>query len=367
MTSTSTHPITEGTVRHFREHGFVITGPLFDAGTLGAVRREIERLWQQRIGRGASRDHFLEVRPELPRLHRESAVLAAFCRAPAFSALAAALIGPDADVMWNQSYVKGPDRGGLTVIPWHQDGYYAEIDAMAYNCWVAITPMTVENGTVYRARVPPDSGLVPHTWDDALLFYRCEVDEALAVPVLLEPGQAFVYHGRIPHRSGPNLSRESRIAYGVSFTSAHARLRSNGQGFGDRVPLLRDGSSAFDALAAYVGATRLAPDHPGARIVTEIAARAPGKLAELQALLARYRAERTDALLDRALALLPDDREVHGDFAGARARTDQLWAELATIRRVDPAGARVLLARILELDPGDTRAAEELATLDRNT
>jgi ectoine hydroxylase-related dioxygenase (phytanoyl-CoA dioxygenase family) len=352
------------TARRFAEHGFVITEPLFDDDVLAEVCGEIERLWRQRAGRGPTRDHFAVVRPELPRLHHESPTLAAFCRHPAFCDIARALIGPDADVMWNQSYVKAPDRGdGLTAIPWHQDGYYAEIDSPAYNCWVAITPMTVENGTVSRAAVPADTALLPHVWDDKLLFYRCEVDDTLAVPVVLEPGQAFVYHGLIPHKSGPNLSRVARIAYGVSFTSASAQLKANGQPFGDRVPLLRGGEPAFDLLAAYAAEASPAAGQRAAHVVDEIKTRAPEKAGELDALLARYRAERSPALLDRALGLLPDDPEVHGDRAGARARTDQLWTELRSIRGADPLGAQVLLRRILELDPRDKQAAEELERL----
>jgi phytanoyl-CoA hydroxylase len=351
------------TAQSFHERGFVITEPLFGAEILREIQREVQRLWHHRLGRGPTRDHFMATRPELPRLHHESAAMAAFCRHPAFCDLALALLGPDVDVMWNQSYVKAPDRGGLTAIPWHQDGYYAEIDSLAYNCWVAITPMTIDNGTLLRADVPADAPLLPHVWDEKLLFYRCEVDERLAVPVVLEPGPAFVYHGRIPHRSGPNRSQGPRIAYGVSFTSARARLRANGEAFGDRVPLLRAGEPALGQLAAYARDPAAPADHPGAGIVAEIRARAPAKHAALDALLARYRVEGDDALLDRALALLPDDREVQGDLAGARARTDQMWTELRRIGGSDPSGARVLLARILQLDPTDARAAQALERL----
>jgi ectoine hydroxylase-related dioxygenase (phytanoyl-CoA dioxygenase family) len=353
--------------RHFEDEGFVITEPLFDLNLLREVGREVVRLWRAKRDRGPARDPFLAVRPELPRLHHGSDVMAAFCRHPAFRDLARALLGPDADIMWNQSYVKAPDRGGLTAIPWHQDAYYAEVDSLAYNCWVAITPMTVDNGTLLRAEAPGGSTLLPHVWDEKLLFYRCEVDERRAVPVVLEPGQAFVYHGKIPHSSGPNLSRGLRVAYGVSFTSAAARLRANGEAFGDRVALLRGGEPALAQLAAYAVDPAPAPDHPGSRIAAEIKARAPGKAAELDALLTSFRLGRDEKLLDRALALVPEDEEAHGDLAGARARTDQLWSELRGIRASDPSGAAVLLRRILQLDPGDVRAAEELRRLGEST
>jgi ectoine hydroxylase-related dioxygenase (phytanoyl-CoA dioxygenase family) len=207
--------------RDFEDRGFFITEPLFDEQTLRAVRGEIERLWQVRL-RGRSRDDvFPHVRPELQRLHLESDVLAAFCRSDPFVDVARALLGPDADLVWNQAYAKAlDDRSGVTAIPWHQDAYYGELDARSYNCWVAITRTTVENGTVFRAPVPMGNVLLPHVWDKELLFFRCDVDERDSVPVVLEPGQAFVFQPRVPHRSGRNLSGEVRIAYSVAFADA---------------------------------------------------------------------------------------------------------------------------------------------------
>ena len=352
--------------RDFEERGFFITEPLFDDTLLRDVRREIERAWDLRRRRAESASHddvFAQVRPELQRLHHPSDALAAFCRHGAFVEVARALLGPDADLLGNQAYVKAPDRAGVTAIPWHQDAYYAEIDARAYNCWVAVTRTTVENGTVVRAEVPPGGALLPHFWDRKLLFFRCEVDERRAVPVVLEPGQAFVYHGRVPHRSGVNVSAEVRIAYSVAFTTGAARLSANGEAFGDRVPLLRGGERADVLVAEYLTATSPAPAHPGARVIEEIETRAPAKVAELRDLLRRYQVERSEALLGRALALLPDDEEVRGDKVRARTRTEQLFDELCMVRGVDPRGARLLLLRILELEPGNAMASAELARL----
>lgn len=366
--------------RDLDAQGFFVTEPLFDAPTLQAVRAEIERLWhdQLRLAPGTSRKHlFTQLRPELQRLHRASDILATFCRHEAFTELARVLLGDDADLFWNQSYVKAPDPHGLTAIPWHQDAYYATIDARAYNCWVAVTRTTVENGTVLRAPLPAGGSLLPHRWDETLLFFRCDVDERQAVPIVLEPGQVFVYDGRLPHRSGPNVSDELRIAYSVAFTRASARLCANGEAFGDRVPIVRGGLRADAILREHLAATDDGdngdadiPAHPGARLLAEIAARVPEQAARLATLRSTYRdavvsgaTARAEAILGQLLAMVPDDEQVLGDNLRARTRTEQLLDEYHRARTTDRRSARLLLQRILELEPGHPLATAELAAL----
>lgn len=358
--------------RDLDEQGFFVTEPLFDEPTLREVRAEIERLWdeQRRRAPGSSRkDLFTQLRPELQRLHRSSDVLAAFCRHEAFTELARVLLGDDADLFWNQSYVKAPDPHGLTAIPWHQDAYYATIDARAYNCWVAVTRTTVANGTVLRAPLPAGGTLLPHRWDEALLFFACDIDERQAVPIVLEPGQVFVYDGRLPHRSGRNVSDELRIAYSVAFTRAGARLCANGEAFGDRVPILRGGLRADVMLREHLAAAR-DDAHPGARLLAEIAARVPDRAGSLATLLSTYHGAvqagasvRAEAILGQLLALVPDDEEVLGDNLRARTRTEQLLDEYHRARATDRRSARLLLQRILELEPGHAIATAELAAL----
>ncbi len=364
-------------VRHFHAHGFCVTPPLFDAGTLAGVHREIERIWRDRNGpvagagaRGAlSENDALRVRPELQRLHLDSPVLAAFCCHPRLAALARALIGGDADLSWNQAYAKAPGGDARTEIPWHQDGWYAEVDGATYNCWIAVTRTTVANGTIRRAPRPEGAAMLPHKWDDRLLFYGCAIDEGTAVDVALEPGQAFVFTGRIPHASGVNASGEARVAYSLSFSAAGARLRANGERFGDRVAVLREGRPIGEVMEEHVRD----PDdeaRPGARVVAEILARAPARAGETRALLHAYDGAlregdqpRADGLLGQMLAVLPEDREVLGDQVRARTRVDQLQRELAKIRGRDAPAERLLLERVLEIDPAHALARDELSRL----
>lgn len=358
---------------HFRAHGWLVTAPLFDAATLAGALAEIDRLWRERSDRIAAtgaqhKADYTRARPELQRLHLESDVLAAFCRHDALVEAAGALLGGDLDLSFNQAYAKAPGGDARTEIPWHQDAYYAEIDGASCNCWVAITRTTVANGTIVRAPLEPH--VLPHTWDHPLTFYRCAIDEATARPVELEPGQAFFFSGRLPHRSGVNRSGERRVAYSISFTAASARLRQNGERFGDRVAVLRSGRPMRELFAAYVDGGD-DPSGPAAVVAREIAARAATRAGEAAALLAAFAAAtragdagEADRLLGRYLALLPHEEEILGDVVRARARVDQLLDELATIRGRDARAEQRLLERLRQLAP-DHPLARALATTGR--
>ena len=228
----------------------------------------------------------------------------------------------------------------------------------------------MENGTPWRA--PKPEGLLHHVWDEPLLFYRCDVDESLAAPVELRRGQAFVFTGGLPHRSGINVSGASRVAYSISFTSSAARLRANGEPFGDRVPLLRGGASVRDVVMDYARAAA-SNEHLGARVVAEIAERAPRRASQLHALLDAARAAaaaRDDGALDAVvgdlLAVLPDSQEVLGDLVRSRARVDQLLREIASVGGNTSELGISLLERVLELEPDNPIARAALGTrLDR--
>lgn len=359
--------------REFRLRGFARTGKLFDDATVRSVRDEIERIWAGRLV--ASRDErdekkagFVRERPELQRLHLESPLLSTFVRSGPFGAVVRALMGPepDADMLWNQAYVKAPGGHARTAIPWHQDGYYAELDGLTYNCWVALTRTTVANGTLWCADAPEGMPreLRPHDWDPELLFFRCDVDESFARPIELEPGEALVFDSRVPHRSGPNVSGDVRVAYAVSFAPGDAKLRINGQPFGDRLPVLRGGARTDRMLLDE--ATR-----GGGPLVDEIARRAPSRFEELRGYLqglcdlVRHGAgpDAVEPLVGRSLALLPPDERVFGDTLGARTRPEQLIEEADHLVMQDRDGARRLLLRALELEPGNAQVRARLAAL----
>ena len=362
---------TEGQRAQLAREGYFVLDAGFDRATLDGVRGEIERIWESRAGAAAGPDRrvaeWARLRPELPRLHRESARLAEFLRHPAFVTLARALIGGDADVLWNQAHVKAPGADERTRIPWHQDGHYVQLDrAVSYSCWVALTPATVENGALFGARPAPgrpERPILAHRWDEALEYFRCDVDEADAFPVEVDAGQVIVFDTRWAHSSGPNRARAPRIAYSLSFTGAGARLAKTGERFGDQLPLLR-GGAPIDEVMADRGRARA--------VVGELEARMPARREAIARAFERYaaalaadaRGPDTARLLSALLSIAPEDELVNGDLLGARVDVEQIVREAENVdARGDRRGARLLLGRALALAPSHAAARRALERL----
>jgi hypothetical protein len=362
-------------VAGFHERGYLVTPPLFPVSTLDAVQREIERIWREEQDKARAdprRLAFARARPELPRLHLRSPVLSAFCRSRALAAIAVAIAGSNVDLFYNQAYAKAPGADPRTAVPWHQDAFYAETDRLTYNCWIAVTRATLDSGTLRFAPRPATPALLHHEWDESLQFYRCDVDERLATPVVLERGQAFVYATGVPHASGVNASGGVRIAYSVGFAVAGVRLRANGEAFGDRVAVVRAGRPVADWMAEHARGDSAARE-VAEGVLRDIAQRLPDgdgealvrdRFSRCVALLDAGLADRWDDEVGQLLALVEPDVEVLGDLKRARARVDQLLQEYERVRGRDPVAARHLLERVLELDADNAFAKGQLQERD---
>lgn len=147
------------------------------------------------------------------------------------------VLGPDL-LAWNTSwFVKMP--GDKAFISWHQDGAYWGLAPMEVaTAWVALGPVTVENGCM---RMIPGSHQQPNlpqrdTWaiDNALSRGQeiaLAVDADTAVDLVLQPGQMSLHHLWIVHGSNANLSQEPRIGIAIRYVAPIVRQQ------GDAKPL----------------------------------------------------------------------------------------------------------------------------------
>lgn len=230
-------PLSQSKVAAFKQRGYCVTDVLFEASLVGAVREEIERAWDATRGEGDS-NPFGRIRPQLQHLHATSTLLGEFCRHPTFAAIAETLLGLEADLVFNQAFIKAGGAHPRAEVPWHQDAAFAELTELGYNCFVAITPMTAENGALRVAAARP---LVPHDWDDTLAFPRCRLEADAGELIEMTPGQVLIFDQQVFHRSEPNRTTEPRIAYSLGYSSPKARLKRGHAVFGERVPLVRGG------------------------------------------------------------------------------------------------------------------------------
>ncbi len=236
--------VTEENRRTWNELGYFITDVVFDEETLEGVRADFKRMWGEEIENAKKTGDQLAIdwatlRPHMSQLDFRSQACKEFCRHPVFQELARQMLGPDADMTWNQAIVKAPlpketlktGKGWDNVFAWHQDIWYALSGEYAKNanmeplkdpstgitCWVAITRTTVDNGTLWVLPGHHKGGLVHHNMHQQRKEWQAQIDTSWKIPVVLRPGQVLVFQKYLPHSSGSNISDETRMAYQIGY------------------------------------------------------------------------------------------------------------------------------------------------------
>lgn len=154
-----------------------------------------------------------------PHLVTRSTTLRRFAAHPRLARLAAELIGPDVRLYWDQLVYKKP--GNPEEFPWHQDNGYTYVDPQQYlTCWIALTDATVDNGCPWIVPGQHRHGTLAHRWTE--LGFQCFAEHPDAVPLELAAGDIAVFSSLTPHRTGPNLTDETRKAYILQYAPAGA-------------------------------------------------------------------------------------------------------------------------------------------------
>jgi hypothetical protein len=100
----------------------------------------------------------------------------------------------------------------------HQDNQYTRFDGPGINLWVALMPMTEENGCLrILPRVSLDRTLPTGGAPDNDGHRTVPFEVADAVPIVMQPGDCVAFSRLTVHGSGPNLSPDHRVAYAVQY------------------------------------------------------------------------------------------------------------------------------------------------------
>jgi len=241
----------------FRRDGYIVTDVWFGEDELRELRDEFHRVWQDAIQAAEKRDaksaRLTKNRPFLVNMHTSSPVCASFLKHPALLDVCRQMIGKDVDSIYNQAVIKPPTEEKNNAFAWHQDAYYGIhgssshlldhavfLDSTrAFVCWVAVTRTTIANGTLWVVPGMHRHGLLPHKLCDDTGEWICQFDSSSAVPVELQAGQMLIFSMLLPHRSGPNVSDETRMAYQFSYT-----VPGGSKAPGSVFPVLREGALA---------------------------------------------------------------------------------------------------------------------------
>jgi phytanoyl-CoA hydroxylase len=160
-------------------------------------------------------------------LHDLDPVFARFSRDPRLAETAADLGLADPVLAQSMVICKQPQIGGE--VGMHQDATFLHTDPVSVTgFWVALESADRENGCLFAA---PGAHRGPLAWrfryDEGALVMDRLTDEHwdAAEDVALEApeGTLVVLHGLVPHRSGPNMSDRSRLAYALHAVDRAAR------------------------------------------------------------------------------------------------------------------------------------------------
>lgn len=147
----------------------------------------------------------------------EDDVAANFAKHPVMQQLCRDLIGPTARLYWDQLVYKHPETP--QEFPWHQDNGYTYVEPQQYlTCWVALTDATIDNGCPWIAPGVHRKGTLAHRWTD--LGFQClDATPDDAMPLEVSAGSIAVFSSLTPHRTGSNLTDQTRKAYILQYAA----------------------------------------------------------------------------------------------------------------------------------------------------
>jgi phytanoyl-CoA hydroxylase len=159
-------------------------------------------------------------------LHDLDPVFAPFSRRPELAAVARGL-GMAAPLLLQSMLIfKQPEIGGEVTL--HQDATFLFTEPVSVmGLWVALEDATQENGCMWALPGGHREGLKRRFKREGRGVAFEELDLTPfsygEVPLEVPQGTLVVLHGLLPHRSGPNRSKHSRLAYSVHVIEAAAR------------------------------------------------------------------------------------------------------------------------------------------------
>src|ERR1700748_687287 len=138
------------------------------------------------------------------------------------------VLGPNI-LCWNTSFFIKQARD-LGFVSWHQDAtFWGLSSADVATAWVAMSPANKVSGCMkFVAGTHLKQVAHEDTFDKNNLLTRgqeiaVEVDEAQAVHVELQPGQASLHHVLLFHGSEPNQSDQRRIGLAIRYIPTHLK------------------------------------------------------------------------------------------------------------------------------------------------
>lgn len=159
----------------------------------------------------------------------KSEVAKNFAKQPVLARIAQDLLGDNTRLYWDQSVYKKPENP--QPFPYHQDNGYTFIEPQIYlTCWIPLVDVDEQNGCPWVVPSLHRLGTLEHQTTD--LGYEIFEEHPNEVCVPAKAGDIVVFSSLTPHKTGPNLTTETRKAYILQYAPDGVRVRQSGENAG---------------------------------------------------------------------------------------------------------------------------------------
>lgn len=210
--------ITDTEVRFYENEGYLVLPGLLDVATANQVREEVLDL---AASHGMSREALSQASAAADKLRQygeliEGSLIEAMVFSPRILAIAARIMRGPSTTYLPFTAIKSGGGGGS--FHFHQDNQYTRHEGPSCNIWIALQPMSPQNGCLcivprsnhqgtYDARLSGDGDTHKRMLEDPVDY----------LSLRLNPGDAVAFTRLTVHGSGPNHSSEPRVAYALQF------------------------------------------------------------------------------------------------------------------------------------------------------
>lgn len=209
--------LTPNELRFYREEGYLYLPRVIDAATVEALRNEV---FDVMAAAGRSREALRSASGAAGKLHQSGqylpdSALDGYINSPQLRSLASQLMGGASSLYMPFSAVKAGGGGGT--FHFHQDNQYTRFDGLGINLWLALSPMSPENGCLMVVPRSHLSGTQDSISPDGDGHRAVAQDPTRFLPVRMNAGDLIAFSRLTLHGSGPNQTDEPRLAYAVQF------------------------------------------------------------------------------------------------------------------------------------------------------
>jgi phytanoyl-CoA hydroxylase len=217
-------------IRFYREEGYLYLPGVVTAHTVSKLQEEVYDVME---AAGRTRDDLRHTTGAKGKLYQSGqylrdSTLDHYINSPELRSIASQLMGGESSLYMPFSAVKSGGGGGT--FHFHQDNQYTRFDGPGVNLWLALSPMSPENGCLMVVPKSHLEGTIDRIQSpDGDGHRTVAADPTKFLPIRMNAGDLIAFSRLTLHGSGPNGTDDPRLAYAVQFFRDDVKATWDGQ------------------------------------------------------------------------------------------------------------------------------------------